>query len=40
MEAAATEKENGTRVSLTTDDVIDFKVLGKIEFVACLKFNG
>jgi hypothetical protein len=40
VEAAATEKENGTRGSLTTDDVIDFKVLGKIEFVARLKFDG
>jgi hypothetical protein len=35
-EAAAVEKEEGARPSLITDDVIDFKLAGKIDAVACL----
>ena len=35
-EAAAAEKEVGTRPSLIAADVIDFKLVGKIEPAPCL----
>jgi hypothetical protein len=38
VEAAATENEDGP--PLMTDDVIDFKLFGKIELVACLYLDG